>query len=196
MAGFLCSRNDSGSTVPLDDSSATRQTWNDWHLWPSFPPVMQEALRFATSAEARIKQATVAAPIEDSLDAPVGEFTANLTGPNGTAYHLRSVSQDGWLTLAWPGLDAPGFYELTTEPPLLRNRWYAANVDTMESDLTRTPLAALPLSLRPPAGRPSARDARSMSVAPQPLFRWVLAAVCILILGESWAAMRLGRSGQ
>jgi hypothetical protein len=181
--------------VPLDKRSEAGQTWNDWHMWPSFPPLVQRILQVAVTATTELRQTLVGAPLVDEILAAPGDLVMRLMGPDGAVPPLLAVNNGDILDLRLPGCAAPGFYELSTQPPLPGHRWYAVNVDTEESNLARTPLSELPASLAPSAQAEATAQERAVPhAAPRPLFRWFLAAVCVLILGESWWAMRLGRN--
>lgn len=118
--------------------------WNNWPSSPSFPPLMQELLYYASSARLREQALQVGEPIELYLPNVTGGVEATISTPDGRNETTRLDTQDESAVLRWTDTDISGVYSAVVgQQP--RQHLFAVNVPAVneaqqlsESDLTRT----------------------------------------------------------
>ena len=86
-----------------------------------------------------------------------------------------------------------GLYEARFGPPGERSRWFAANVDTRESDLTRTDSTLLPKQIEFVDAEAEVISREVTSRAGRPIYRYLLAGLLGLLFTESFYACYVGR---
>ena len=166
------------------------EAWNALALWPSFVPLIQEAL------------AVMQTPIDETDPALQLVNTATGQGREGQgaeqARFLPITDDRGTIIDAapqWP-VDA-GVYQRQTEPSQAdtnASRLVVVNPPPQESDLTKIDPSRLPAIMRlDDKVEPSANQALPTTRANsgRPLFVFILAALIICLLLESWLARRL-----
>jgi hypothetical protein len=125
-------------------TSTVNMDWTSWPISPSYPPFMQELLRFAVSGRLREQSALVGEPLEEVL--PVGSAGLDVTihTPEGRHEETRTQDRDENALLRWTDTDVSGIYR-ATYGKYGRDYLFAVNVPTAtdtqqasESDLTRT----------------------------------------------------------
>ncbi len=117
--------------------------WNNWPTSPSFAPLMQELLYYASAARLREQLLQVGEPIELYLPNVVGGAEATINTPDGRTETARLESQDESAVLRWTDTDISGVYSVVVgKHP--RQHLFAVNVPAVneaqqlsESDLTR-----------------------------------------------------------
>ncbi|HTU19616.1 MAG TPA: VWA domain-containing protein, partial [Gemmataceae bacterium] len=118
--------------------------WNNWPTSPSFAPLMQELLYYASAARLREQILQVGEPIELYLPNVAGGAEATINTPDGRTDSARLESQDEAAVLRWTDTDISGIYSVAVgKHP--RQHLFAVNVPALneaqqlsESDLTRT----------------------------------------------------------
>ncbi|HEY7326561.1 MAG TPA: VWA domain-containing protein [Gemmataceae bacterium] len=118
--------------------------WNNWPSSPSFAPLMQELLYYASAARLREQVLQVGEPIELYLPNVAGGAEATITTPDGRTETSRLESQDEAAVLHWTDTDISGIYSVVIgQNP--RQHLFAINVPALneaqqlsESDLART----------------------------------------------------------
>jgi len=118
--------------------------WNNWPTSPSFAPLMQELLYYASAARLREQIFQVGDPIELYLPNAVSGAEATIDTPDGRTETTRLQAQDEAAVLRWTDTDISGFYRATigSHP---QQHLFAVNVPALneaqqisESDLART----------------------------------------------------------
>jgi hypothetical protein len=118
--------------------------WNNWPSSPSFAPLMQELLYYASAARLREQVLQVGEPIELYLANVAGGAEATINTPDGRKETGRLESQDEAAVLHWTDTDISGIYSVVIgQHP--QQHLFAVNVPALneaqqqsESDLTRT----------------------------------------------------------
>jgi hypothetical protein len=185
--------------------------WNNWPSSPSFPPLMQELLYYASAARLREQVVQVGEPIELYLPNVVGGAEATVSTPDGRTETTRLQAQDETAVLRWTDTDISGVYSVVIgEHP--RQHLFAVNVPALneaqqlsESDLTRTTREDLQKTYPeweiqivtdpaqathapPPEGEPE----RVLMPLGDIVARWLLLAVLLLVLAEIVLAWHFG----
>ncbi|HTU89070.1 MAG TPA: BatA domain-containing protein, partial [Gemmataceae bacterium] len=86
--------------------------WNNWPTSPSFAPLMQELLYYASAARLREQVVQVGEPIELYLPNVVGGAEATINTPDGRTDSARLESQDEAAVLRWTDTDISGIYSV------------------------------------------------------------------------------------
>lgn len=135
---ILCRRFGHGHVVLVTTSLDAR-----WTTWPvlstSFPPMVHELVRFATSSRWAARNHLVGQPITR----PVGSSTTTgiLLAPDGSQLPIQdllSKNSAGDRRVLSNQTLMPGIYRLSLERPSATTESYGINVDTSESDLAAT----------------------------------------------------------
>jgi hypothetical protein len=118
--------------------------WNNWPTSPSFAPLMQELLYYASAARLREQVLQVGEPIELYLANVAGGSEATINTPDGRTESARLQAQDEAAVLRFTDTDISGVYSVAIgQNP--QQHLFAVNVPALneaqqqsESDLTRT----------------------------------------------------------
>jgi len=118
--------------------------WNNWPSSPSFAPLMQELLYYASAARLREQSLQVGEPIELYLPNVAVGAEATINTPDGRTESARLENQDESAVLHWTDTDLSGVYRVVVgQHP--QQHLFAVNVPALneaqqlsESDLTRT----------------------------------------------------------
>jgi hypothetical protein len=119
----------------------------DWTTWPvsvSYPPMIQELLRFAIAGRLREQAALVGDALEEFLPLSDGRLDVNFTLPDGRQEATRTEDREDVGVLRWIDTDQSGIYRAVIgQHP--QEHLFAVNVpaataqqQACESDLTRT----------------------------------------------------------
>jgi hypothetical protein len=192
-------------------TTTVNSDWNNWPTSPSFPPLMQELLYYASSARLREQALQVGEPIELYLPNTSGGVDATISTPDGRTETARTQIQDESSVLRWADTDISGIYSVVVgQHP--RQHLFGVNVPAIneaqqqsESDLTRTTREDLQKTY-PEWDVQVVTDPDQVKHAPpaegepevvlQPLgdivARWVLLALLVLIVAEVVLAWHFG----
>jgi len=118
--------------------------WNNWPSSPSFAPLMQELLYYASAARLREQVLQVGEPIELYLPNVAAGAEATITTADNRTESARMESQDESAVLRWTDTDISGIYSVAVgQHP--QQHLFAVNVPALneaqqlsESDLDRT----------------------------------------------------------
>ncbi|MBX7103147.1 MAG: VWA domain-containing protein [Gemmataceae bacterium] len=180
--------------------------WTSWPVSPSYPPFVQELLRFAARPSPR-RDFLVGEAIDESLGDNVTALQATLTLPDGTSNTVPLTPGDDGPRLRWTETDRSGLY--TAKVAGQPDRVFAVNVAAgLESDLARiTPTDLPPTGTGDPAqivGDPSEVRRRIIAsdhvgdIAPatgelgSAVARWPLLLVLGLLVIEPFLAWQYG----
>ncbi len=192
-------------------TTTVNSDWNNWPTSPSFPPLMQELLYYASAARLREQVVQVGEPIELYLPTTAAGVDATVSTPDGRTETAHTQTQDESGVLRWTDTDISGIYSVTVgQHP--RQHLFAVNVPALneaqqlsESDLTRTNREDLQKAY-PEWEVQVVTDLGQVKHAPpsegepervqQPLgdvvARWLLVVLFVLILAEVALAWHFG----
>lgn len=160
--------------------------------WPSFVPLVQEMLALAAGSQTAARNASVGETLGEAVRSLAGKQSLRLTTPEEKEETLRlSTDAEGsrW-SYAETLVSGPYRVEAETRAEDAKDRVYAVNVDTKESNLARIdPSEMLPqFTTTAPS---SSFDATGADVVRQSgLHRWLLYCVLILLFFEVFLAWR------
>ncbi len=200
---ILCRRFGHGHVVLVTTSLDAR-----WTTWPvlsaSFPPMVHELVRFATSSRWAARNHLVGQPI--TRPAGSSATAGTLLTPDGSKLPIRDfVARDpagnseqgdeGNSRVVSDQTLEPGIYRLSLERPSVTTESYGINVDTSESDLAatdgRTPRTELLGIDSPIYTRWHDADAPALFDQPgRPLGRMLLGVLLGLLMVEATMAWR------
>jgi hypothetical protein len=175
----------------VDRATNPPTPWNALAAWPSFPPLVQEMLRFAIAGRSEGRNVLVGEELTGTLPATAAnDQSAMLSGPGGLSERLPLKMDRGEARYSFDQTARSGVYEVRSADAVRR---FAVNVKERESDLTRVDAALLPPELHHEAtlGDTSGEMFASSKAASR--FRWLLGAVLVLLVVEPCLAWRLGR---
>lgn len=179
--------------------------WTSWPIAPSYPPFVQELLRYAVRPPPR-RDLLVGEAIDEALGESVVATTATVTPPGGATATVNLTSSDDGPRLRFTETDRAGLYtvRIASQP----DRVYAVNVPAgPESDLTRLAPGELPLTgqgdepqiVTDPGDVRRRVIAATGAVEESPagelgaaVARWPLLLVLLLLVAEPILAYRMG----
>lgn len=173
------------SRTTLPDGAAT--PWTALDAWPSFVPLMQRQLELATVASRRPKELLVGETFRTS--ARGNALAWQVRPPTGESIAVTAESANDRRMIAFDATDQAGIYEVWSDKNVAER--FVVNVDSTESDLSRVDAVAV----RELLGESEVTASTSIAGS-QRLFRPALMLAALLLVGESWLARRLGRSGR
>jgi hypothetical protein len=174
----------------IDRSTTPPTPWSALASWPSFPPLVQEMLRYAARRHDQ-RNVRVGEPLHGrptdlpgnvvlTVETPLGENERVPLQVDGASSHWE------FDHTVWSGV-----YRAQLGPPVLQEQQFAVNVDTRESDLKPLDREAMPPEFDADLEIDATTDPLPGS-RPRQLFRYLLGLVLILLLTESLVAWRLG----
>jgi hypothetical protein len=184
------------TAVSLSAVDRTRQpptVWTAWPTWPSFPPLVHTLVQSATRGLARNRTVLVGQPLAADLPRETVGSTLTVTTPADREERVPVRVEGSDRRWFYDGTETSGVYRAAGENQEAA-QWFAVNVDTIESDLSRVDRDALPAAFGEP---PATGETSSAGPAPGtgwPLFRALLGVVLLLLLVETVLAWRFGRS--
>ena len=171
--------------------------WTNFPKSPRFVPILYETLTYLSGAEEGAGAWTVGDTLQADAMAWSGGATELILPASETP---ATIERETWTTNAAPELAAPGFVRSRAPQTEQWTRVDAVNVDADESDPTPVDLAEFKLKLAAaPAVVSAEEEAAARDAADERLEvrwnygRWFLAAVCLLVLFESWYMTSLRR---
>ncbi|TWT77501.1 hypothetical protein Pla123a_21620 [Posidoniimonas polymericola] len=179
-----------GSLTSVDPS--TGEPWTAMPAWPSFLPIVRELLSFASTGGGGPPAVTVG----EAIGGPAPEWAAGselaVIRPDGQQETtLVSAVRGAW---SYDRTDRAGVYVVRAEDRPGTLAAAAVNPDPRESDLARTPSAALPAELRL-RNSPTTDSGEAANLAPATgVHRGLLMAALLLVLLETFLAYWFGRS--
>jgi hypothetical protein len=194
-----------GSLTSVD--AASGEPWTNWPTWPSFLPIVRELLQFATAGQQQSWQQMVGTPISSGADngparSSDGNKVQNATSPSATLQLQRPdgrnasiINQRSSAGTDWSYADTnvSGIYTLHSGSDG-GPQYFAVNVDTRESDLTRVDPSTLPPELRTLSINQNSTDATTApTLARAGWNTWLLWPAFALLLIESFLAWQFGR---
>ncbi|MBN2474131.1 MAG: VWA domain-containing protein [Pirellulales bacterium] len=124
-----------GRVVLVATSADT--SWTLMPVWPSFVPVVQELLAYCVGGAFQQRNVEVGQPLETSIVTPAADVAATLRAPGEASRQVPLRTDGDYATFHYDETVASGIYTAEFGPPIDQQRRFAANVDTVESDLTQ-----------------------------------------------------------
>jgi hypothetical protein len=186
------------SSLSVDRTVDPPRPWSTFSTWPSFPPLMQEAVAFVAAGEDRQRTVDVGQPVEGFLAGTLPQPVVILRKPGqgdqpGGEDRLPVTDEQGRTRWLVPGQSRSGAYEIRSPgpgEPLLAS--FVVNPDARESNLKRIDSDDLPSALKTSTAAGAATTASQFG-PPRAWFRELLLIVFALLLTESFVAWHLGR---
>ncbi len=124
-----------GRSILVATSADT--AWSAMPLWPSFPPIVHELLSLAVGGQSAEHNLMVGQPLGDVFEGSGarGEVQISTPAKERAAARITSDGAETSWTFADTGLS--GIYEARLPSIGKADEFFAVNVDTSESDLTR-----------------------------------------------------------
>jgi len=161
--------------------------------WHSFPPLVQEMLSLAVSGRGEGRNQTVGRPLTSSIHSTDASVPLKIEDPDQRTERVRMTIDGEDSRWIFAGTQRSGIYRARYGPPVAREERFAVNVDTRESDLSRTDPDQLPRELD---RRTTLDDAEEPSISlgdPRwKLFRYLLGAMLALLFVETLLAWHFG----
>lgn len=128
-------RIERGYVIVVATSADT--SWTAMPLWPSFLPLVHEILTFCLGGEVERRNLNVGEPITAAAPSASADAPVNMQTPDGRTQNAQLNTQDGVNLLRFADTDQSGIYTARIGAPIDRDRIFAVNVDTVESDLAQ-----------------------------------------------------------
>lgn len=183
-----------GSDSSLDHSTTPPSPWNAWSAWPSFPPLVQQILKEAVRGRTPLRNVTVGDLLRGRLPPGSAESTVVISDPAGRDLRVSAESQDASRQWSFSDTRRSGVYSVALGGAADDVDRFAVNVDTRESQLERVDATLLPSQLQTQLLEETVASGRADGIGTSQLFRYLLAAVLLLLLCESFLAWFFGRS--
>lgn len=175
----------------LDRTVSPPLPWTAFSTWPSFPPLVQEMLSVAVQGRSLHRNLQVGEPIDGVLHGAVADVPLSIVSPDGQSERVRMRIEGDQSRWTFDGTAWSGLYQASFGPPLNTTQVYALNVDPRESNLERFDPEMLPSQIFRDV--PADHDPLAAAATrPAAYFRYLLGAVLILVLLETFLAWRFG----
>ena len=182
------------SAQSVDASADPPVPWSDLGTWPSFLPLIQETLALAVRNQDQTRNVQVGQVLEISPHQAVKAGRVEVINPRGESEHVAVTSSEDRVTCWYEQTLFRGMYEARYGAPVDQSQWFAANVDILESDLSRSDPDLLSVSVDLPSeDRPTTAEISAPATG-RPIYRYILACLLGLLFAESLYACYLGRA--
>jgi len=118
-------------------ATSADDSWTPMPKLLSYLPIVRESLWQAVGQQLAQRNVEVGQAIGGTLAAEAAELPLSITRPDGRREDVRPRSEEGASAWRYSSTDTSGIYAVEIGPPISRSDAYAANVDTVESDLAR-----------------------------------------------------------
>jgi len=174
-------------------------SWTAMPLWPSYVPIVQEILAYATAGRIAQHNLSVGEPIDGTLLVATTDDEGRMLTPDRQEHALSVRSRRGRRVWSFESTDQSGVYTAqfgTIDPTEFR---FGVNVDTIESDLDKLTEEQFREAVWPgvtfdyqTTWQESARPAPEPIARRGDLARWLLYGVLALLLAETFLGWRFG----
>ena len=182
------------SSQSKDLSQDPAVPWSDLGTWPSFLPLVQETLAMAVRAQEQARNVQVGQLLEIRQQTAGQLERVEVVNPRGDserlALHHTAPAKVWW----YEGTSLSGLYEARFGSAADGSRWFAVNVDTRESDLTRSDVTLLPDQIEVADSETEINSADFSTSLGRPIYRYLLAGLLGLLFTESFYAFYVGRA--
>lgn len=181
------------SSESMDRTTNPPTPWTAFSSWPSFPPLVHEMLALAVGDRYKNRNLLVGQPLGSSVGSTAVGIPLDIKPPSGPGERVRLEIDGDSSVWSYTGTDQSGIYRAEFGEPISRTDLYAVNVDTRESDLTRISRDELPPELQQDFAEAEGEVSSAAIAGPRRhLYRWLLGAVLVLLLAETFLAWRFG----
>ncbi|MBI5761634.1 MAG: BatA domain-containing protein [Planctomycetales bacterium] len=113
--------------------------WGNWPISPSFVPVVQELVLFASAGRFSERQRLVGEPLSQAYPTGGADVEVMVTRPDGQSQpgKMFSVTGTAQSQFTYDATDRAGVYSVQLGHPLGRSELFAVNPDPRESDLDK-----------------------------------------------------------
>jgi hypothetical protein len=179
-----------GSLSSIDP--ATHNPWTTMPAWPSFVPIVHELLALALSGQMSQHNVEVGQPLGDTLAAQSPRTALTVINPAGAREEVRLANDREAGLWSFADTRTCGVYKVSLPEGVSRDEYFAVNLDTAESDLTRVAPEELPREFTTER-RSNLDETNAEAVGRRgALHRGLLFAVLGLLLVETLMAWRFG----
>jgi hypothetical protein len=183
-----------GSNTSVDPSTDPPTPWSALAAWPSFPPLVQQMLKSAVRGRTQLRNATVGDALRGTMRPGLADTTVMVSDPAGREQRVPAEVSGHASQWTFTETMRGGVYTMVIGGAAGEVDRYAVNLDTRESQLERLNAEMLPSQFQRGADEAGQPAARVDSPRPSQLFRYLLAAVLLLLLCETFLGWFLGRS--
>ena len=148
----------------------------------------------AVRAQERSRNVQVGQLLEIRQQAAGQLERVEVVNPRGESERLALNHADSRKVWWYEGTSLSGLYEARFGSPINGSRWFAVNVDTRESDVTRSDITLLPDQIEVADGETEINSADFSASLGRPIYRYLLAGLLGLLLTESFYAFYVGRA--
>jgi Aerotolerance regulator N-terminal/von Willebrand factor type A domain len=177
---------------PESLEASPQDRWTEISSWPSFIPLVQEMLQYATSRRDEGRNLQVGDDLLGAFPATPPQTPLTMLLPDGRHERLSLVAKGDESLWSFPGGGLSGAYEARLGTPTNASQKFALNVNPRESNLERLTAELLPSQFN----LDSQGDSGAPAILPgstESFFRELLLGVLILLACESVLAWRMGR---
>jgi hypothetical protein len=166
--------------------------WSALPTWPSFPPLVHGVVLYAIRGRAPVRNALVGELLTSRLTRSQGDSVVVVSTPLDRTERVPVRVQGTDRQWTYGPTEVSGVYQADAGSPDPSPEYFSVNVDTRESDVTRTPRAELPPQIKEQVIHHSGTRALA-SDYDWPLFRIVAAVLLLALLLETILAYRFGK---
>jgi len=181
------------SEKSVDSSTSPPVRWTLAPDWLNYPALHQEILRAAVAGRDQTRNTLVGEELTGGLPGTGSGAALNIVQPDNVRQNVRMTvdgEENRWqYSAAWKS----GLYRAEYGRPVVSTQFYAVNVNTAESDLTRFDTTRLPAQIQRDGAGGSEEDPALPASRPPPLFRYFLFAVLALLFVEVFLGRWFGR---
>lgn len=167
--------------------------WSELGSWPSFLPMVQEMVALAASRDQVQKNVVVGDLLRGQLAEGTSRLDTEIVLPGGDVQRLAVQDVDGRLRWAFGETPWGGLYRVRNDGESSAIDLFAVNLDNRESTLLRISEGELPAALQRQVVHLDKPGVLDTGTPARPLFQWLLGAILVLLLCESWIGHRPGR---
>ncbi|MBN1591159.1 MAG: hypothetical protein JW888_16725, partial [Pirellulales bacterium] len=186
-----------GRVVLVATSADT--SWTAMPLWPSYVPIVQEILAYATGGRIAQRNILVGEPLAGAVPASATDEVGRVLLPNGSEQTLLVRSEQGGREWRFDATDPSGVYTVRFGAAGADELRFGVNVDTRESDLDKLTEEQLREEVWPGVTFDYQTTwQESDQPSPEPIerrgntARWLLCGVLALLLVETFLGWRFG----
>lgn len=180
------------STSSVDRTTNPPTPWTALSTWPSFPPLVQEALAYSVSGAMAQRNLQVGDDLSGVLPGASSQVAVQMVTPDGRSERISPKREGDDAQWSYGETRFSGIYEAQIGSPINQSRLYAVNLATRESDLERIDRDALPPELLREAPTSGTAALALSGGTGRHLYRFFLGGVLVLLLVETVLAWRIG----
>ncbi len=182
-------------TIPCFENvdESNNQPWSAFHLWPSFPPLIQDVNNWSLSEKVRLQNFLVGDNLEGPVESSLRQKTLLIRDPEKkTRETATSTEYRGQVWFAGRA-ESVGIYEIFEQEDGQTIRLLSANLDTAgESDVSQVDPETLPFENKVEKDSASAlgEDYQQKTTLP---FQYLLSIILLLLVFETSFAWWIGK---